>query len=518
MASVLKEKGWHFENIGNAGHGKFADSLDQFIFYYRKVDLRKENFCISASLEVLDAAGADYQTGYGIMLADTVANTAQLSRHRNQALLGRFRSLDGRNYCLGLRIVGGYTHPQALPQRGKRRLDPTRLFTAQPPVDEIKKGDRFRFVLKKTDEGLEASCETGNNMETIHFPGCDFLLEQDQAAAYVGFAIAGQVDLQITDVQFEKEAGRLSHTPEGAIGKFIPDYPFSRTIFEETELHKRVVNKVLKLNAGQDLEEAILSVGPGCEIVLADGRYEDGPYYVPECNSGKWRKPIRLRAEHPGKAVIEGSGLQGRIPAMTLRASYWVLDGLVFRGAPSSGLFVCGSYNKVVNCEAFDNGDTGILICSYPGSPRKKWPRNNSIEFCSSHDNCDRVRCNADGFGAKLSIGRGNHFRACKAFHNIDDGFDFYTKDFYGSIGAVRLADCEAYCNGWLSDDDGVTVSSRMRNGCGFKLGGERIQVHHLLMDCLAHDNAGRGFSGNSNKSYHLWKCKEWDNNKTVKR
>lgn len=511
---MMHISGFRFENLGNSSYGKFADSHDQFVFYYQTVDPRKENFCLSALIEVEDASGVDFQTGYGIMLADTIANPSQLSRHRNHALLGRFRAMDGRNYCLGLRIVGGYTHPLALPQRRHRLLDPSRLFALQPKEDAIKKGDWHRLTLAKTDAGLEASCETENGIETILFPGCDFLLKQDKNAAYAGFAIAGQVKVRITDVQFERSPGKLSHTPQRTIGSYLPDYPFCRTAFSEPSSQRKTCGETIRLSPGQDLASAILSAGPGCEIVLADGCYESGPYYIPESNSGERHKAIILRAEHRGKAVIDCSGKQAKLPAMTLRASYWKLDGLVFRGAHSAGLFVCGSHNRILNCEAVANGDTGLLLCSYPGSTRKDWPGHNRVEFCVSHDNCDAVRRNADGFGAKLSVGRRNFFLSCKAFHNIDDGFDLYTKDMRacGPIGPVRIIDCEAYCNGWLSSEKISAASAR--NGSGFKLGGENLQVRHHLIRCTAHDNAGAGFNGNTNRSFHLWKCREWDNNK----
>ncbi len=506
--------GFQFENLGNASSGKFADSLDQFSFYYQKIDPGKENFRLSALIEVVDTSGVDFQTGYGIMLADTVANPSQASRHRNHALLGRFRAVDGRNYCLGLRIVGGYTHPQAFPQRRHRRLDPSRLFAMQPVEDAIKKGDRHRFTLAKTDDGLEASCETENGIETILFPGCDFLLKQDKNAIYAGFAVAGQIEVRIKDVQLERSPGKLSHTPHGTIGNYLPDYPFCRTAFSEQILLNRTNDGVIRLSPGQDLATAIYSAGPGCEIVLEDGCYEGGPYYIPKSNSGERHKAIILRAEHRGRVVIDCSKKQDRLPAMTLRASYWELDGLVFKGAHSAGLFVCGSHNRIHHCEAVANGDTGILLCSYPGSTKTEWPGYNHVEFCTSHDNCDAVRRNADGFGAKLSVGRRNVFLACRAFHNIDDGFDLYTKDMLerGPIGPVRIIDCEAYCNGWLSLEKNTASSTR--NGSGFKLGGENLQVRHHLIRCTAHDNAGAGFNGNTNRSFHLWKCREWDNNK----
>ena len=161
--------------------------------------------------------------------------------------------------------------------------------------------------------------------------------------------------------------------------------------------------------------------------------------------------------------------------------------------------------NVIRNCEAYGNGDTGFLICSFPGSSKNGWPKRNRVESCCSHDNCDSVRCNADGFGAKLSLGEGNGFFNCKAFHNIDDGFDLYTKSSIGKIGPVTLEGCVAESNGWLSDE--IRPSGDPKTGVGFKLGGEGLKVRHQVRYCVANDNARVGFDANSNPGVSLSAC-----------
>lgn len=506
--------GWTPTILGRRSSGKLTDSQDSFRFWYRKIDPRRKHFRLSATFEVEDASGVNFQTGYGIMAVDTVASLSTFHRHRNQALVGRFRDISGNNYAYGLRIVGGYTDRLARPQDGRRLLDPSRIFPTQESEPCIRKGDRRRFTLAKTDSGLEASMETASGVETLFFPGCDFLMKQDKCAIYVGFAIAGDIGLKITDICFETSPGRLSRTPEGAIGHFIPDYPFDRNLLpdppqagvrlRDTELTVSPDGNPLTLSA------ALRQAGPGCEIILSDGVYTGEPYYIPESASGEPDKPVILRAEHPGKAVIDGTGLSRKLPGMTLRAGFWILDGVIFRNAPASGLFVCGSDNVIRNCEAFGNADTGILLCAFPGTTKESWPGRNRIENCFSHDNCDPVRCNADGFGAKLSVGTGNGFYHCKAFHNIDDGFDLYTKSTLGPISPVVLEDCEAAFNGWLASEKGP--GAQPKTGIGFKLGGEGQRVRHLLKDCAAHDNARDGFDANSNPSCRLIRCSTWNN------
>ena len=466
--------------LGRSDGGKLTDSQDSFRFSYIVIDPREENFSISATFEVEDASGAGFQTGYGIAAVDTVVSPKSACRHRNHLLLGRFRAADGRNFAYGLRIVGGYTNRRAMPQDGRRKLDPSRLFPTQDDVDEIRAGDRRRFTLEKTDEGFKATMETPEGPETIIFPGHDFLLRQDRKAIYVGIAVAGEIKLRIGDVRFEKGPGLLSRVPDGAIRHYVPDYPFSRGLIDNLPAYSE--------GDPFDLAGAVSRAVPGSEIILPDGVYEGGPYYIDK--SGEAGKPIILKAEHPGNAIIDGSSNDLKLPALTLRGNHWILDGLVFRDAPSSGLFICGSDNIIRNCEAYRNGDTGILICSFPGGPKDEWPARNKVESCVSRDNRDKVCRNADGFGAKLSIGKGNGFYSCKAFGNADDGFDLYTKSTLGPVGPVTLEDCEAYSN-----------------VIGFKLGGEGQRVRHRLGNCFAHDNSLAGFDSNSNPSCRLRKC-----------
>lgn len=477
---------WRIKRLGRRQDGKLTDSQDSFDFSFIEIDPRRENFSISATFEVVDGSGTNYQSGFGIMAVDTVASSSNLSRHRNSLMVGCFRSSLGSAYSFGVRIVGGYTDPDAMPQDGRRRCDTSRLFPSADSHDRIREGERKVFKLEKTNEGFVASMYADSGKETIFVQGCDFLLKQDRKTIYVGLAVAGKMKINVSGVSFNRGPGRKSHTPDKTIKNCVPDYPFNR-------------------NLAESLEPYFRDATPGSEIILPDGVYDAGTYLIGKRQSGTVDRPIVLRAEHPGKAIIDGSSLKDRLPAMILYGSYWILDGLVFRNAPSCGLFICGSDNVIRNCEAYGNGDTGFLICSFPGSSKEDWPARNRIESCISHDNCDDVRCNADGFGAKLSIGEGNGFYNCKAFHNIDDGFDLYTKSSIGKIGAVTIEGCVAESNGWLSDE--VRPSGEPKTGVGFKLGGEGQKVGHHVRGCVANHNALVGFKANSNPEVFLFDC-----------
>ncbi|MFE1350246.1 silent information regulator protein Sir2, partial [Streptomyces sp. NPDC058757] len=124
-----------------------------------------------------------------------------------------------------------------------------------------------------------------------------------------------------------------------------------------------------------------------------------------------------------------------------------------------------------------------------------QWPARNLMVSVESHDNADAAGENADGFAAKLTTGPGNVFRYAVAHHNIDDGWDLYTKPDTGPIDPVTVEYSLAYTNGTLSD--GTVNANGDRNG--YKLGGESIAVDHVVRRSIAYRNGKHGFTYNSN-------------------
>ena len=514
-------------------HGKFADSEDSFLYCFFQIDPRKENVKISAKFEVLDMdMVADNQTGFGILAADTVYSEGNDRGgancvHRNHLLLGRFRTADGNDHGFGLRAVGGYKSAEAAEYEPVRRLDPTRIFDIGKKEGRIRPGDTCRLCLCKTDDGFQATLQIGEETETITFPGCSFLMQQDSNLLSIGFAAARKIRLRISDISVALSDGKYSETPEDAVRCVIPDYPFRRDLFEDGSDHTGSRQKSKRMTiyaspegkpdqggsetAPMDLRTALAAAGEGAEIILLDGVYIlKKPLYLPTHSGGSFQKRTTIRSQHARRAILDGSELVKKAPLMILRGRYWLLDGLVFQNSPLSGLMICGSGNQVHNCEARHNGDTGILICAYPGDERESWPAFNQVEDSDSFDNCDPVMCNADGFGAKLSIGQGNGFYRCIAHHNIDDGFDLYTKSIFGPTEPVVLEQCIAYENGKTLENQHIRKNHS--GGIGFKLGGENQAVAHEVWDCMAFLNQQHGFSSNSNPAVRLHYCTALEN------
>lgn len=481
--------------------GKLGDSADSFLFLYTSIDPFSENFRLSARLTAEPGGDPDYQAGFGLMAADTVASENAYCQHRNSILCGAF----GREHGAGVRLVAGYTRADAFEPAPVRIYDDSRRFSGAGPW----RGSHA-LTLEKTDRGFTASLDG----QQLRVEGCDFLMRQDGKRLYVGVAAAGTVTLRVEALRLETSPGCVSAAPEGELRPSPGEWPFFREPAPRSTKRRSGLIVVSPDgtpegdgtgDAPWDLHTALAAAGPGTEILLEDGTYTtDRPFDA--AAGGDSDRPIRLRARHVGRAVLDGSAIRRRAPLLLLRGSRWRVEGLTFTASPMCGVLITGSYNDVLRCGASENGDTGILICGVPGSERETWPAFNRILDCDSHDNCDPVRKNADGFGAKLRIGEGNLFFRCMAHHNADDGFDLYAKSAIGPTGAVLLESCVAYDNGHLSGE------AARPDGVGFKLGGEHQAVEHTAQNCLAWGNGRCGFSANSNPACRILRCTAAEN------
>jgi pectate disaccharide-lyase len=244
-----------------------------------------------------------------------------------------------------------------------------------------------------------------------------------------------------------------------------------------------------------DLDTAIDFVREGQKIVLQDGQYvRDSKLEIRKYNDGTKEAMKYLVAAPGAKPVID---FNKKSEGVVLSGDYWHVKGIDFArsAANTKGFTIGGSYNIIENSSFYEHGDTGLQISRTDDSNDKsEWPSNNLILNSTSFDNRDPSDNNADGFAAKLTSGVGNIFRGCIAHHNIDDGWDLYTKAGSGAIGPVLIEESIAYNNGFLTDG---TVGSGDKNG--FKLGGEGIHVPHVIKNSMAFGNGADGFTSNSN-------------------
>ena len=254
-----------------------------------------------------------------------------------------------------------------------------------------------------------------------------------------------------------------------------------------------------------DAQTAISRCRPGDTVLLKKGLYlPRHSLCVEKINSGTPDRRMRLVGESAG-AVID---FQNTDNALCVRGDHWDISGLsVTRG---HGIILEGSGNRLQNCRAFRNLETGILI-RHPDitSPRDAWPHDNLVEDCVSFENRDAAECNADGFACKVAAGGGNRFRRCVSWLNSDDGFDLFTKN--RKIGGVLIEDCRSYLNGYKRAEDGSLVAT-VGNGNGFKLGGSGLRVDHEVVGSVAAANRQMGFTSNSNPAMRLRQCAAYNN------
>ena len=272
------------------------------------------------------------------------------------------------------------------------------------------------------------------------------------------------------------------------------------------------------------IQKAVDSAQPGDLVYV---RAAGGPFFlerrvVVNNKGGEPGKPIRLFA-YPGEApVIDGS----RIPeagsdVMRLNnASWWHLRGLTLVQGPEAGLFLnddCHD-NLIERCTAAHNG----RLSEHEGSgfvlwgPTVRTMAANHFLNCDAHHNANLKGPvpfeNGDGF--KLNVGGpGNLMTGCRAWHNGDDGYDF----FYATQ-PIGLRQCWATRNG-VDDAQGTFTgkpAGKLGDGNGFKLGGDNSKGDtggHTLIQCVAWGNPGTGFDENrGRKGVTLDQCTAWAN------
>ncbi|TCK88013.1 Ig-like protein group 3 [Natranaerovirga hydrolytica] len=260
-----------------------------------------------------------------------------------------------------------------------------------------------------------------------------------------------------------------------------------------------------------DLDTAIDFVRPGQRIMLMDGHYmRETRFEIKKYNDGTPTQMKYLFAEPGTNPVIDADR---RVEGGLLSGDYWYIRGVDFARSSgnSHGFRIGGNHNIIENSRFYENGDTGLQISRTDDAPNiEDWPSYNLILNSVAFDNRDPSGNNADGFAAKLTSGYGNVFKGCIAHNNIDDGWDLYTKVGDGEIGPVTIIDSIAYNNGVLTDG---TIGNGKN---GFKLGGEGVNVPHVLKNSVAFGQAENGITSNSNPGLIVEDSLSFNNGRNV--
>jgi hypothetical protein len=262
------------------------------------------------------------------------------------------------------------------------------------------------------------------------------------------------------------------------------------------------------------MNSAISQIAAGKTIYLRGGNYNlTSTITIERGNDGTATAPKRLVAYGSETPVLDFSSqaFASTNRGLQLFGHHWTIKGLEVMGAGDNGIFVGGNNNIIENVETHHNRDTGVQLGRYISTAAySEWPSNNLVLNSYSHDNYDTDNGeDADGFAAKLTVGSGNVFDGCIAAYNVDDGWDLYSKSETGAIGIVTIRNSIAHHNGQTSNGSSTSNS----DGNGFKLGGEKIAVNHIVENSIAYQNKKHGFTYNSNPgTIQLTNNSSWSN------
>lgn len=263
--------------------------------------------------------------------------------------------------------------------------------------------------------------------------------------------------------------------------------------------------RLIMVEDSDELLSALSAVKEGDSIVVREGTYLlDNKIRI--FKSGTEDKKISLTAAADGdrpkldfSSMVEASANQG----IVLNAEYWHIKGLEIFGAGDNGMKIEGNNNIIEFCSFSECHDTGLQI--------DNGASNNTILNCDSFFNADSSLENADGFACKLTAGTGNKFIGCRAWQNLDDGYDGYLRD--NDNITTTYENCWAIKNGYLKDG-----SRGVGDGNGFKTGGsdDKTLKHHAeYYNCVAAENTADGFDHNSNRGdILLYNCTAYENGK----
>lgn len=258
------------------------------------------------------------------------------------------------------------------------------------------------------------------------------------------------------------------------------------------------------VSTSQEILGAIAEAVPGENIYIRGGAYTFNST-IKINTSGSADSMISLlafpeddtRPKFDFSSMSENSSNRG----VEVSADYWHIKGIDFVGAGDNGMKIEGNNNLIEFCTFSECADTGLQLDTGAS--------NNTILNCDSFFNADSSIENADGFACKLTAGTGNKFIGCRAWNNLDDGWDGYLRE--ADNITTTYENCWAIRNGYL--EDGTAGGG---DGNGFKTGGsddKQLKHNAVYTNCLAVGNLYDGFDHNSNRGeVTLYNCSAFDN------
>ncbi|MCR3760154.1 pectate lyase [Clostridium felsineum] len=212
----------------------------------------------------------------------------------------------------------------------------------------------------------------------------------------------------------------------------------------------------------------------------------------------------------------------------------YTIKGLIIEKAYDNGILIKPNFNAanpkdttnvgkpdnntITDCVFRYNGDAGLQISGSKGLEKAGLdvrPNNTKVTGCVSYRNFDILTSggNADGFAAKLYLGKGTEFSHCVSAENSDDAWDSFGVDTadvtYDHCVAYHCGDASVFTGAYdkannLPVDNDLTIGKCSGNGNGFKMGsgsskyGAQTSGIRNLTDCVAANNMSKGFDENN--------------------
>ncbi|MEU4654370.1 chondroitinase-B domain-containing protein [Streptomyces sp. NPDC023723] len=234
-----------------------------------------------------------------------------------------------------------------------------------------------------------------------------------------------------------------------------------------------------------DLSNAIKNATAGTVIQVRGGTYYPTATLQSTVN-GTSSAPVTLTAYGSESVKIDGSNLPDGDWIFKLTADYWNVTNLTFQNSPDSAV-VCQSCTGTnwSNVKTINGGDSGFTLTGDATV-------NNTVRNLDSYGHYDAANHgeNADGIAVKYGSGTGNLITGARLYNNSDDGLDFWSFS-----SPVTVEHTWSFGNGKNRWSDSAFAG----DGNGYKLGGDGETVAHVVNNSAAWDDAGNGFTENSN-------------------
>ncbi|MBT2469157.1 right-handed parallel beta-helix repeat-containing protein [Streptomyces sp. ISL-66] len=235
-----------------------------------------------------------------------------------------------------------------------------------------------------------------------------------------------------------------------------------------------------------ELAGAVKNAAPGTVIQVRGGTYYPTATLQSTAN-GTASSRIRLQPYGSETVKIDGSKLPAGSWIFKLTADYWTVSGITFQNSPDSAV-VCTSCTGTEwsGIRTINGGDSGFTLTGDDTN-------NNTVRNLDSYGHYDAANHgeNADGLAVKFGSGTGNLITGARLFNNSDDGIDLWSWS-----SPVTIEHTWSYGNGKNRWSDSAFAG----DGNGYKLGGDGEVVAHVVNNSAAWDNAGNGFTENSNR------------------